>query len=309
MGGSGGSSYFGRSTDQVASKLRASIAQAEDAQFETELAAAHGELLARFNTRNAQETEERLQRIKDVLGDILGGTVDTLFGGSVAKHTYVDGISDVDSLLVLDETDAADGRPKQALNAVRDRLAEELRGEAEVSAGAVAVTVKYIDGTELQLVPARRVGDRLEVPAWESNTWSPIDPQQFRDGLTKRNAQQGGKVVPTIKLAKAICANLPEELRPSGYHLESLAVSAFRHYAGEKTTPKMLAHFFEAAKTLVLAPMKDRTGQSVHVDENLGPENSPARQQLSRVLDRISRRLTNARASHSLPRWLELFGE
>jgi hypothetical protein len=307
MGGSGGS-FFGRSTQDVSQRLKASVAQVRDAEFDTQLGDALGTLLSRFNSRNTQETADRLSEIKTILGDHLGGAVDTLFGGSVAKHTFVDGISDVDSLLILDKTKFASSQPGQVLETIARKLKDELSGVA-ITSGSVAVTVTYSDGTDVQLVPARRIGDKLEVPAWDSNSWSHIDPQQFRDGLTKRNAELGGKVIPTIKLAKAVCANLPEDLRPSGYHLESLAVAAFRGYNGEKTTAAMLTHFFDAAKTLVLSPMKDQSGQSVHVDESLGAPNSAQRIHLNLALDRVSRRMALAASAKSVPRWMELFGE
>ncbi len=46
----------------------------------------------------------------------------------------------------------------------------------------------------------------------------------FQQALTKRNQQCGGKLVPTIKLAKAINGQLPANQALSGYHMESLAI-------------------------------------------------------------------------------------
>ncbi len=41
---------------------------------------------------------ERLEVLKSKLSKELDGTFDQFFGGSIAKHTYVDGLSDIDSL-------------------------------------------------------------------------------------------------------------------------------------------------------------------------------------------------------------------
>lgn len=308
MGGGGGS-FFGRPTNEVSKLLRESVEQTRDAEFDVELSEQLASLLSSFNGRDTELTGQRLQDVKDVLGPGLAGTVDALFGGSVAKHTFVDGISDVDSLLILDKTSLADATPKKALALIAKQLQAALQDEATVRMGTIAITVLYKDGMELQLVPALRTEGVLQVPAWEGNSWSTIDPQQFREGLTKRNAECGGKVIPTIKLAKAICSALPPPLQPSGYHLESLAVAAFRGFAGEKNVVRMLPHLFEKAKQLVLSPMVDRSGQSVHVDEYLGPANSPERVRLSLALDRIARRMSIATATKSKDRWLELFGE
>ena len=45
------------------------------------------------NDRDAGAVRIRLEEIKAILGDTIESSVDTMFGGSVAKHTYVDGIS------------------------------------------------------------------------------------------------------------------------------------------------------------------------------------------------------------------------
>src|SRR5258707_6172738 len=46
--------------------------------------------------------------------------------------------------------------------------------------------------------------------------------------------------------------------------------------SGEMTTSAMLPAYFERARELILAPMRDSTGQSVHVDEYLGSANNDA---------------------------------
>ena len=77
--------------------------------------------------------------------------------------------------------------------------------------------------------------------------------------------------MPLVKLAKAVMADFPESYRPSGYHVESVAVEAFARYSGPKNYKAMLHHFFERGSGLVLGPIQDSTGQSLNVDENLGP--------------------------------------
>ena len=309
MGGSGGTfSGRNRSPAEIAKVLQEDASVKAD-QFSTTLAQEFSRLLSQFNARDTVETAERLQTIKDALHDQINGSFDTLFGGSVAKHTYVDGISDVDSMLVI-SGDVADAKPDSIMNKVATVLTTHLAHEAEVSVGRVAVTVKYHDGGEIQLVPCLPQSDgRLQVPAWETNSWSTIDPQKFRDGLTKRNEECNGKLIPTLKLAKAVNSTLPESAQLSGYHIESLGVAAFRNYEGEKVPVKMLPHFFKRASELVLTPMTDRTGQSVHVDQHLGAANSDARRALSHTLARMHQRMVNSSAAGSRERWLEILGD
>jgi len=312
MGGSGGmfgSVGSGHAPSELKDKLRQE-AEASAQQFEAELGKLFGELLSGYNSRDADETAERLQTVKDALHEFTdpATSFDTHFGGSVAKHTYVDGISDVDAMLVV-RGELADADPRAVLQHTVDALRKKLDPNVQVSAGRVAITVRFPDGPEIQLIPSRRDGDVLHVPAWEQNNWSPINPRQFMDGLTKRNRETGGKLIPTIKLVKAVNATLPENARLSGYHIESLGVAAFRGYDGECTSVRMLPYFFKKASELVMRPMVDRTGQSVHVDQNLGPEGSPARVAASHLLARIHQRMVNASAAKSSERWQGLFDD
>jgi hypothetical protein len=79
-------------------------------------------------------------------------------------------------------------------------------------------------------------------------------------------------------------------------------------YAGEMTTRAMLPFFFERARELVLSPIHDSTGQSVHVDDYLGVANSEARQSASHIIGRLERRMRNATAAGSTTQWQALFG-
>ena len=230
-----------------------------------------------------------------------------MFGGSVAKHTYVDGLSDIDTLLVVNGSKFEDHSPPKILERIQVILQESFPKDILVDHGRMAVSITYPDGMVIQLLPALRTDAGVKVPSLQHAGWSDIDPNGFRQALTSQNNQCGGKLVPTIKLAKAVIANMPEEYRLTGYHVESLAIAAFKKYEGKKTTETMLPLLFERAKDLVLAPIRDSTGQSVHVDEYLGPENSPMRQNVSHLLARIAKRMRNASSGKSRAQWEAVF--
>src|SRR5262249_33745446 len=157
--------------------------------------------------------------------------------------------------------------PQAALKELTAALSNKLKGQVKISIGRLAATLRYDDGMELQLLPSIRTENGLKIPSSrDADRWSHIDPQRFQEALTKRNNACDRKLVPTIKLAKAIIGQLPAAQQLSGYHIESLAIDAFRGYDGPKTASAMLPHFFEKAKERVLTPMTDSTGQSVHVD-------------------------------------------
>ena len=309
MGGSGGGGPFvHRSPEKLGELVRKAEQQTSVAAFEAELSATLGELLAGFNERDVPLVRERLDDVKRLLDDAIEGGIDQFFGGSVAKHTYVDGLSDIDSLLIVSGTDLEDSKPVVALDRVTDILGRQLAGEAHVSHGRMAITVEYSDGMKIQLLPAIQTATGVQIPSSRHDGWSQAEPKGFQEALSRRNEQCSGKLIPTIKLAKAINGTLPEQQRLSGYHMESLAIAAFRNYGETKTTAAMLPTFFEKAKDLVLTPIRDSTGQSVHVDDYLGPANSEARVNTSHILGRLAKRMRNATAAGSKSQWRALFG-
>lgn len=309
MGGGGGGAFINRSP----SELRNIVRKAEDkttvAAFEAELAKTLGSLLGTYNARDHEVVQERLIELKSALEKSIEGSFDHLFGGSVAKHTYVDGLSDIDSLLLINDSALEGKKPQQVLAQMERTLQRKLGDEAEVSHGRMAVTIDYGDGMIIQILPALKAKDgHIHVPSSRNTGWSKINPVAFQEALTRRNKECAGKLVPVIKLAKAIVGQLSDSHRLSGYHMESLGIDAFRKYKGDKTSAAMLPAFFEHAKQAVLSPIRDSTGQSVHVDGYLGPADSEARQTASQVLGRIARRMRNATAAGSTAQWRALFG-
>lgn len=308
-GGGGGGPFVNRSPEQLLKQVRETEDETSVKEFETQLSGIITDLLSSANSRDVGKVQERLDEVKDALEGPLQNSIDTLFGGSVAKRTYVDGLSDVDSLLILDDSSLEGAAPSECLKKVAAIIQKELGSAATVTIGKLAVTVKYQDGMELQLLPAFRTENGLRVPSWRRDGWSSIAPQDFQNELTKRNEQCGGKLVPTIKLAKAVIATLPEAQRLTGYHVESLAIAAFKNYKGANTTAAMLPVFFDKARELVNSPIRDSTGQSVHVDGYLGAAGSSQREAASHILGRIAKRMRNASAHQSKDQWQAIFGQ
>jgi hypothetical protein len=248
--------------------------------------------LMSINDRDIERVRERLEGIEQALASEVEEFDRLLYGGSIAKHTWVDGVSDVDSLVVLSEALVGDRTPAEMRAEFEQILRRELNmGDVDsIRVGRMAVTVTYRDGTEIQLLPAVQRGDALEVSPSSGNSWARIDPRRFSETLTSVNREQGGAVVPAIKIAKAIlAAQLSEDQRPTGYHIEALAVSAFSTYEGQRTPKAMAQHLLERASSDVLRPISDITGQSRYVDSELGGPDSDARRSLAGNLERITR--------------------
>jgi hypothetical protein len=194
-GGGGGGPFVNRSPEQLAKQVR----QAEDDTavkvFESELSSLLGELLAAANSRDVSLVQDRLDNIRTELGESMDASTDLLFGGSVAKHTYVDGLSDIDSLLILDGSDLESEKPSVALAKVADIIRTAAPTTASVGAGRLAVTVEYEDGMQIQLLPAFRFNNGLKVPSFLRDGWSHISPEAFQKALSSRNEECNGKLI------------------------------------------------------------------------------------------------------------------
>lgn len=304
MGGSGGS-FLGGNPRELADKLRKAEQETDDQAFRTEVEKALGQVLSGANDRDTDAVARHLGTIQQALEKEIGGVVEVLFGGSVAKKTYVDGLSDVDALVVVNESELAAADPKTVCDYMLQRLSERLEGRVEPD--GFAISVHFADVT-VQVVPAIRRGSDYLLPSDDCTQWSRANPDAFREALTTTNKACNGKVVPTIKLAKVLLADLPENRRPTGYHLENLAVKAFAGYQGPFTPREMLHHFFSQAPELIRTPIRDRTGQSAHVDDHLGPKDSMERLVVADAVDRIGRRLRNADGAKDLELWKRLLG-
>ena len=237
------------------------------------------QLLTQYKRRNTKSVTRHLRGVCDILSHEDDHVVQTKFGGSVQKGTYVTGLSDIDILLIVNQSSLKNKPPSKVKAYVRDTIKQRFP-KNRVTAGKLAVTVSYADKTELQILPAIRTTDGFQIAEPGSSKWSNvIHPDRFVDRFIKVNNACGGRVVPTIKLAKAMadCFIKDSSRKISGYHMESLAMHAFAGYQGELDPKSMLVHFLGHSMKAVMTPIKDPTGQTKHVDGYLGRAESKPR--------------------------------
>lgn len=319
----GGGSYSGpssRTTEEAEKTFKSAVEEVEQAKFEipseeqrasyeADLNSYFQDLLSDFNNRNVDQINTHLETIKDALNKENIGSIYLIYGGSIKKHTYVDGLSDVDILAIINNTALAGASPNQVLEYFANRLQERLPN-TEIVIGKLAVTVKFSDGHKIQVLPAITTTTGNRISNVDGIDWSPvIKPDKFASKLTSINQSNLGKVVPVIKLYKVINARSPEDAQLSGYHIESLAIEAFKNYQGSLSYKAMLSHFVEYASKAVLSPIKDRTGQSIHVDDYLGDSESNDRRRAGATLESIAANMRLANSEASLEKWKELVEE
>ena len=290
----------------LAKKMRDAEKKEQDAVSDTEVNKLLADQLADYNNRDTDAIQRILDKIVSDLGDETEGAIDLVFGGSVSKHTYVNGLSDIDALVLLNRTDLAEKSPAE-LRRLLGQILSERYGKENVVVGDLAVTVKA-DGHTIQLLPALRDGKGFKISTADGKDWASIRPRAFAETLTKLNTKNPA-VVPSIKLVKEIISTLPSKQQLTGYHFEALAVDIFEKYDGPKTHKAMIEHFFDTVSTALRNPITDTTGQSAHVDEYLGTANSPRRRATILALERVPRRIRNANGMRSVSQWAALLGE
>tara|TARA_R110000744_G_scaffold92118_2_gene178551 strand:+ start:6540 stop:7472 length:933 start_codon:yes stop_codon:yes gene_type:complete len=302
MGGSGGGFYRSSDRDSMeyAQKLREIEQKSIGKEFDIEVSKLLSDLLARYNDRDVESTSKHLEIIKNKLDKELESSVDLVFNGSVARHTYVDGFSDVDALLVFDKS-SLEGKSPTEVRTLIGKLIQERLPKTEVKIGSQAITINFHD-IKIQVLPAAKYYDGYRISDESGQTWANVKPKEFASKLTAVNRQLGGKLVPTIKLVKSIIAQSPSS-KMSGYQAESLAIDVFKNYKGDSNTKSMLKHFFKDASGKILNPIKDSAGTKISVDADLGSANSLKRRILSNSFDRIARRMNNADGAQNIENW------
>ncbi len=109
------------------------------------------------------------------------------------------------------------------------------------------------------------------------------------------NQARNGRVIQVIKLAKSMtdCLISRPDRKISGYHMESLAIDAFKGYQGPLDPKNMLIHLLGHSMDAVKSPIVDSTGQSRYVDEYLGSANSKPRKRASAYFGQLRARVNS----------------
>ena len=298
MGGSGSRySPFGGHSQQSVVEL--STNTTNEKFLSTEISNFLQEELKQINAHDYDAIDRHKRTIEDKLKSEFD-VEDLRFGGSHSTHTDVKGLSDIDMLADLGDSESSkssDQVIKDFASAIRERLPD-----TKVSSGVMAVTVEFSDGLKVQILPAFRYREGYQIPDPDGKGWISTYPKHFAQELTSVNQKQSRQVVPAIKLIKSICDTNNIEL--SSYYVSNLALKAFRGYTGPKTCQKMLQHFFNQAKTLCLQRTPDPSGQTKYVDGDLSKTD---RIRIAKTFAQMEAKVDEAMESTSLNKWKDIF--
>lgn len=306
MGSSSKFDYSDYRNPEIKNNLKKIENEAEFNQYETEVNEHLNIALSEHNNRDADAISFHIKAITRALQREIDGSISTRFGGSISKHTYVEGFSDVDTLIILNNTELANESPDEVLNYFYDWLKNKFN-KHKITKGDTAITIEFKDA-QIQLLPALKYKSGIKIP--DGSDWSNIvNPNKFAENLTSLNQSLQGRLIPTIKLVKGINATLPEDVQLKSYHIESLAVQIFERKkdAGIILTNKeMIMNFFKEASQNLRSPIKDTSLQSKYVDEYLGGKDSVKRARIADFLDRTYRKLELADLGRMTSVWDDL---
>lgn len=304
MCGGGGHWYSNRSVAEIKKEIGN---QEEKADFDSAVEALVREELSSVNVRDSVSIGKHIETLIEAIKVEVEESVMVNLGGSVKKHTYVNGISDIDVLVDIGNTKYGDMKPREAIDSIAALIRQRLPN-SKIETGEMSIKVVYSDGTELQLLPAFKTKTGFKIPDPKTSSWSSvIRPDIFAKKLTEINKSNRGMVVPVIKALKGAQDNFPERLKLTGYHIESLAIEAFEAYNGDYSYQSMIGHFCRKIAERVKIPIQDKTGQSLHVDDYLGGANSTARMAVSDNFQRLTSKIIAARESCDIETWKEVF--
>ncbi|HEV8286868.1 MAG TPA: CBASS oligonucleotide cyclase [Chitinophagaceae bacterium] len=305
MGSGGAFSFSDASSDEILKKISSAESVIEREVYNIWVSNLLDQILSQLNNRDTDLIQQHIQTIIRALNDEIEGVVTTLFGGSISKRTHLDGLSDVDTLIVLNRSELADKSPQQVLKYFYDRLYERF-SHTEITLGDKTVTLRFSD-VDVQLLPAIKFKNGVKIP--DGIEWSPIiSPSSFVQKLTDLNGGLNGRLIPTIKIVKGIIAGFPINCQLKGYHIESLAIEIFKGGTSSPTfkVKDLIIDFFRESPKYVRRQIKDVTNQSEFVDEYLGKADSVQRLIVGDLLERTYRQIELAETGLLKSTWVDL---
>ena len=264
--------------------------------------------LREYNDRDTEAINRHIGVLRDSLEQNDYDVLPTRFGGSLSRNTHVDGLSDVDVLVRINDSTFSGQSPEVVIRRMAELIQQRLPS-TNVRYGNLAVTVKYSDGIEVQVLPAIRTKTGYRIADPTRNEWSGvIHPERFAKKLTQVNQARNGQVIPAVKLTKALARHFirSDADKITGYHIESLAIEAFRNYHGPTDLKGMVHRLTDYSSTAVKQPIRDPSGQSRYVDDYMGGQGSAARQKAAGNFRKMRDSIENARSKADIDNLFDL---
>lgn len=162
------------SEDQISLEIESALRNTRELDFESELNEELKNTLSIYNEKDTELVNERLNEIKNLISDYLDNSINIKRAGSWKKHTYVDGLSDVDCLFVLPHSKFSVESPQQLLQELEKLLKKDLGKKANVERGNLSLKISYEDGPDLQILLALKRNEGVRIPSGKNDEWSNV---------------------------------------------------------------------------------------------------------------------------------------
>lgn len=271
----------------------------------TEINSYLNDRLIDINQLDTQKINQRKESIFDVLNDEFEDVQDFNTEGSYSRYTYVNGLSDIDILIDLGNYSTSQFENKEDSHFVLQAIAERIKQRyptTNIKLGKMAVTLEFQDGIELQILPSFKYYNGYKVPDPDSNGWVCSFPDNFKKRLTSLNQSNTGKIVPALKLTKQLLQK--QDIKIKSYHIENIALDAFRGYTGSLTPEALIKYLINYSKSAIFNNIGDPCHQSEYIDSYLGKKGSEIRKKLAQKINKLDIKLQNTTTQAE---WEKLF--
>lgn len=166
------------------------------------------------------------EEVRGVLADdetLKEWKIDPILIGSYARDVAIRRVKDVDMFCRL--RDLPDGTTAKT---VYDHIEGVLRAKYDSvtrNARSIEVEPPGYDGLYVDVVAARRAGDRWEIPTAEGE-WQETNPTEMTDLKTEMNERHDGNYVPLVKFVRQTRRALLDVSKPGGLAVEMALYTA-----------------------------------------------------------------------------------
>ncbi len=200
------------------------------------------------------------------------------FSGSITKHTFLFGGSDIDVLVFVPPSNPSAPAVEVKL------LNEAVSGICPRTLHEHYITLNPPGGVNIDLVPAfRSIEGNVHIPDPNAQAWIPIFPNLFAEDLDALDKRHYGALKPAIRLTKWLTKRFLT-VPLLGHHIELLMFISAYWLSPTKSPLELLSSFLNSSSHLVLTPLRDTSKQRTFVDDYLGEGDSPARRTCHREL-------------------------
>jgi len=235
------------------------------------------------NKKEIYLVQKRINKIDKILKKNF--KIELILSGSVTKHTYVHGLSDIDILVNLREESPKSINPKMVQERIKNILKTDFKTENDLEAINILVDKKI----KIQLVPVILKDKDIFFPSKGGKKWIKILPQRFSNQLKKRDDKLCKKLSTLIRIIKIInVEEIASKNRLKNHHIEVLAYLYSLKNPGEENILNWLHDFFLYAKDRVKEKVRDTSNQFTFVDNYLGKPKNKRRKEVSKNLEEVS---------------------